>query len=202
MRPNGETITLNRMLERLQRHYQETQSFVAKFDEDISRPGAAPVTRSGTIYYQKPGRLRWEFDGPQPETIVSDGHTIYDYDPGLNQVVETPVEQAVHSQAAVAFLLGAGDLKRDFVADGIADSNSASGLVRLNLTPKRGAEKIEAGIDPRSADIVTLSITDVMGNRTTFRFSNIELNRPIPASRFTFTPPDGADIVSGGQSVE
>jgi outer membrane lipoprotein carrier protein len=201
MSPNAAATSLNRVLERLQRHYRETQSFTAKFDENISRPGVPVVKRSGTIYYQKPGKLRWEFDGSQPETIVSDGHIIYDYDPGLNQVVETPLTQAVSSQAAAAFLLGAGDLRRDFVADGIADSNS-SGLIRLNLTSKNGGERIEAGIDPKSNNIILLSISDAIGNRTDFKFSSIELNQPIPASLFSFIPPNGADIVSGEQPLK
>jgi outer membrane lipoprotein-sorting protein len=37
-----------------------------------------------------------------------------------------------------------------------------------------------------------------MNNRTYLSFTGIELNQPLPASQFTFTPPDGADIVSAG----
>lgn len=194
----GPRSSLNLVVNRLQQHYQQTESFSAKFDETITRPGVPPVQRSGSIYYKKPGKLRWEFEGSQPETIVSDGETIYDYDPGLNQVVETPLTQAVRSQAAAAFLLGAGDLKRDFKAEGISQPDS-SGIIRLSLTPKHGGERIEAGIDRKTYNIATLSIMDAIGNGTYFRFSNIELNPPLQESRFTFTPPNGADIVSSGE---
>ena len=189
---------LNTVLDRLQQHYQATKSFSAGFDETIARPGVPPVRRNGTIYYKKPGKLRWEFEGSQAETIVSDGTTIYDYDPGLNQVVETPLAQAVHSQAAAAFLLGAGDLNRDFNAVGISGPDS-SGIVQVSLTPRQGGERIEAGIDRKTYNVTGLSIVDAMGNQTHFKFSNIELNPPLEDSRFTFTPPNGADIVSAGQ---
>lgn len=189
---------LNMVLDRLQQHYKATRSFSARFGETITRPGVPPVRRSGTIYYKKPGKLRWEFEGPQPETIVSDGKTIYDYDPGLNQVVETPLAQAVRSQAAAAFLLGAGDLKRDFNATGISEPDS-SGVVHVSLTPRQGGERIEAGIDRKTYNIATLSIADAMGNQTYLKFSNIELNPSLGDSRFSFTPPNGADIVSSGQ---
>jgi outer membrane lipoprotein carrier protein len=190
---------LNTVLDRLQQHYQSTRTFSARFEESITRPGVPPVQRSGIIYYKKPGKLRWEFEGSQTETIVSDGKTIYDYDPGLNQVVETPLAQAVRSQAAAAFLLGAGDLKRDFNAVGISESDS-SGVVHVGLTPRQGGARIEAGIDRKTYNIVTLSIGDAMGNQTYFKFSNIELNPSLEDSRFTFTPPNGADIVSAGQA--
>jgi len=188
---------LDVLLDRMQQHYQATKSFSARFDETITHPGAAPLQRSGIIYYEKPGKLRWEFEGSQPETIVSDGKTIYDYDPALNQVVETPLAQAFRSDAAAAFLLGAGNVKRDFKAEALIAPNS-SGLVYVALTPREGGQRIEAGIERKTYNIATLSIHDAMGNRTNLSFSNIELNRPLHASQFMFTPPDGADIVSSG----
>jgi len=193
--PESAQTNLNSLLDRLQQHYRATKSFSAQFDETITRAGSPPVRRSGLIYYEKPGKLRWEFRGPQPETIVSDGRTIYDFDPALNQVVETPLTQAFRSQSAAAFLLGAGNVKRDFAAEAISASNSDE-LAHVALTPKKGTERIEAGIERRTYNIATLSITDAMGNRTDLSFSNIQLNQPLRADQFTFVPPDGADIVS------
>jgi outer membrane lipoprotein carrier protein len=193
--PEASAANVAAVLDHFQRHYQATTSFTARFDQTITRPGAPPIRRSGIIYYQKPGRLRWEFEGSQPETIVSDGKTIYDFDPALNQVVETPVTQALRSQAAAAFLLGAGNVKRDFKAEALSD---ADGLVQLALTPKQGGEQIEAGIERKTYNIVTLSLGDAMGNRTQFKFSSIKLNPPLEASQFAFTPPEGVDIVKAG----
>jgi chaperone LolA len=198
MRPESATTSLDTVLDRLQQHYQSTRSFSADFDETITRVGAPPLQRSGLIYYEKPGKLRWEFEGPQPETVISDGKTIYDYDPALNQVVETLLVQASRSQAAAAFLLGAGNVKRDFNAEQIPGSKSNE-LVHVALTPKHGGQRIEAGIERNTYNIATLSIGDAMGNRTDFSFSNVKLNRPLQSSQFTFTPPDGVDIISAGE---
>jgi outer membrane lipoprotein carrier protein len=198
LQPDSTGPNSQRVLDHLQQHYQQTRSFSAEFNETITRPGMPPLQRRGVISYEKPGKLRWEFQGSQPETIVSDGKTIYDYDPSLNQVVETPLGQAFRSQAAAAFLLGAGNLKRDFKADTISTPD-AKGLFQVVLIPKQGGERIEAGVDQKTYNIVTLSIGDAMGNRTDFSFSNIKLNQPLAASQFTFTPPAGADIVSSGE---
>jgi chaperone LolA len=195
MRPDS--ASLETLLDRLQRHYQATTSFTAKFNETITRAGGPPVHRSGLIYYEKPGKLRWEFEGSQPETIVSDGKTLYDYDPSLNQVVETPLAQAFRNQAAAAFLLGAGNVKRDFKGETISSPGS-DGLIHIALTPKNGGERIEAGIDPKTYNISTLAIGDAMGNRTQFSFGAIKLNQPLEAAQFTFTPPNGVDIVNAG----
>lgn len=194
--PASAAANLDMLLDRFQQHYQATKSFSAKFDETITRAGAPPLQRSGVMYYQKPGKIRWEFEGPQPETIVSDGKTIYDYDPGLNQVVETPLASASRTEAAAAFLVGAGNVKRDFNVEAMAPDSGE--VVLLVLTPKKGGERIEAGIERKTYNIATLSISDAMGNRTNLSFSNIVLNQPLHASQFKFTPPAGADIVSSG----
>jgi len=88
-------------------------------------------------------------------------------------------------------------VKRDFKPEAIM-APASDALLQVALTPKQGGERIEAGIERKSYNIATLSIGDAMGNRTNFTFSNIKLNQPLNASQFTFTPPDGADIVSSG----
>lgn len=192
---------LRTLVAHLQRHYQQTDSFKANFKETVTRAGAPPRVRVGVIYYRKPGRLRWEFAEPQPETIVSDGSLIYDYDPGLNQVVETPLKSAFKSQSAAAFLLGVGDVERDFEALPVA-ARGGDSLNHVALTPKGGGDRIELGIDPNTFNIVTLALTDALGNRTELEFSAVERNLALESSLFAFTVPAGADIVGSQGSQQ
>src|ERR1700687_5839126 len=141
----AQSAELKSLLAHLQRHYQQTDSFSAAFKQTVARVGALPRDRAGTVYYRKPGRVRFEFGEPQPETIVSDGKLLYDYDPGLNQVMETPLKNAIKTQAVAAFLLGVGNVERDFKASRAA-SPANDGLTHLLLTPKRGGDDIELGL--------------------------------------------------------
>jgi outer membrane lipoprotein carrier protein len=191
---------LKATLSHLQSHYQDTDSFSAKFKETVTRAGAVPQLREGTISYRKPGRMRWEFTGEQPEIVVSDGTTIYDYDPGLNQVVETPLKQAFKTQAAAAFILGVGNVQRDFNASSPPSAANDS-LIYLLLTPKGGGDKVALGLDPKTYNIVVLALTDSLGNTTALSFSDIRTNLPLASSMFAFKVPDGADIV-GAQVPE
>jgi outer membrane lipoprotein carrier protein len=186
---------LKAILAKLQRHYQETDSFTASFKQTVTRVGAPPKVRTGTVYFEKPGRVRFDFSDPQPETIVSDGKLLYDYDPGLNQVMETPLKSAIKTQAAAAFLLGVGDVQRDFKATRMA-TPANDRLTYLLMTPKRGGEDIAVGLDPHTMNIMSLRLADALGNITEFQFSGIETNVSIEASRFDFKPPDGADVIT------
>ncbi len=102
------------ILDRIQDHYQHTMSFTAKFTDEITGMGGTKRKRTGRLFYKRPGRMRWEFDPPQTETVVANGHKLYDYQPDLNQVIELPIERAFKSAAPLAFLLGMGDIRRDF----------------------------------------------------------------------------------------
>lgn len=190
---------LRSLVKGLQRHYQQTASFSAKFNETVTRVGAPPRERTGVVYYRKPGRIRFDFAEPQSETIVSDGTTLYDYDPGLNQVIEVPLQQAFTTQRAAALLLGVGSVEHDFTAATVANP-PLDGLQHVSLTPKDGSDRIELGVDPKTSNIEWLGLTDALGNVTTFKFSEIERNLPLKSSLFVFTAPVGADIVSSQSS--
>ncbi len=193
----GEPPEVRELLVRLQRHYQETLSFSAKFNETIIRPGASPLNRGGTLLWLRPGRIRFDYGAPQPETVISDGRTLYDYDPGLNQVIETPLKNAIRAQAAAALLLGAGNLERDFTA-AQPQVTAQDKLSHVILTPKAGGPQIEIGVDPSTSNIVTLTIADALGNRTEFHFSDIRQNVVLAPAGFVFKVPDGADVVTSG----
>jgi outer membrane lipoprotein carrier protein len=201
MAPNGPPVSkdLKQVLDRLQRHYRETSSFTAKFNEEIATVGAPKRQRQGTVSFRKPGRMRWEFETPEKQTIVSDGETLYSYDPDLNQVVETPLKQALKSSSATSFLLGIGNINRDFKA-AFANPPAPNGLVNLILDAKKGGYKIEVGLDPKTYNLMTLTLTDQLGDVTRIDFSDIRDNVELPDSTFAFNAPAGADIVTAPAS--
>jgi len=185
--------SLMHVLDGIQRRYQETQSFSASFSEEQNTPGAAKRERSGTVYFMKPGKMRWNFESPDTETIVSDGTTIYNYDPDLDQVVETPLKQALASNNAAAFILGVGKLERDFDAK---LGRATDGAQRLSLVPKAGGNQIELTVDSTNYEIKGLTLKDQLGNTTAISFSDIRRNTPFDTSMFVFKVPPGADIVT------
>lgn len=189
------SASLDATLDALQHHYETTRSFKAKFTEQIASVGAPVRTREGTVAFSKPGKMRWDFESPNKELLVSNGQTLFSYDPGLNQVVETPLKDALRAPGATEFLLGAGNIRKDFIASA-PKAPPSDGLTHLTLTPRQGGNTIELGIEPKSGDIRRLAITDQLGNKTSLEFTDQRDNVEITDSEFDFTPPAGADIVS------
>ena len=185
--------SLDTILSGLQESYDCSHSLQANFDETLSSPGGMARTRKGTVYFRKVGRMRWEFAAPSEGTIVSDGNTVYDYEKDLNQVVELPVSKALKS-SATAFLLGLGNIRRDFRVS-MPQASSSDGLVHVILAPKGGGDTMELGLDPKNYDIVNFKVTNQVGGVTELKFSDIRINVALDDSLFSFTVPEGADIV-------
>jgi outer membrane lipoprotein carrier protein len=189
----GDNAALTKAIDGLQRHYRETRTFSAKFSEEIAPVGAPKRERLGTVYLMKPGRMRWEYDEPSKELLVSDGKLIYNYDPELNQVVEAPLAQALRTPGATEFLLGVGDIKKDF--NGALIDTPDSTLIHLKLVSKGQGNTVEVGLDPKNYNVETIRVIDQLGNVTAMKFTNIVNNPPISESIFSFSPPAGVDIV-------
>lgn len=190
----GKTAALRRVVDAIQRHYQSTDSFAAKFVEQITPVGAPARTREGMVYFRKPGRMRWEFNTPNKELVVSDGSTLYSYDPGLNQVVEAPLKSALRAPGATEFLLGVGNIQRDFTVSEPA-APPRDGLEHVRLVPRKGGDTIEVAVDPKSGDVRSIRVIDQLGDITEVRFSEIRNNVTLQDSLFSFQTPAGADVV-------
>jgi outer membrane lipoprotein carrier protein len=188
---------LYRVIGEIQHHYQITKSFRADFLERIVPQSGQPRTRRGKIYFQKPGRMRWDFASPDIQTVVSDGATLYSYQPDLNQVVEVPISRAFSSSAATAFLLGVGRLEQDFKPAWPA-SQPTNGSVAVTLKPKLGQgldQTIGLEVDPQTCAIKAVRIEDQIGNVTHLEFLNSQTNVDLDPSMFHFKAPAGADVV-------
>jgi len=148
----------------------------------------------GTMVFAKPGRMRWEYTAPEPSVVVSNGETLWIYDPEAKEVQVLSVGSGILSSAGLAFLLGDGDLLETFEvkAEGCGQTP-----VRLRLLPKQDApyEQIVLDVAPDSGMVVATQVTDLFGNRTELEFANLETNLGPADDLFQFEPPRGTRVL-------
>lgn len=184
-------------MEKLQARYDFTGGFAADFTQEIeSATLGEKVTSQGKVYFKKPGRMRWEFTSPEPQTVVSDGRFFWFYQPQQKQVLKTPLQQAFRSHTPVSFLTGVGRIDQDFT---VSLAGQAGEVYLLYLTPREGEESLggslEMQVSARTYDIVRVQITDSLGNLTRLYFSNLDHKAALDEALFHFTVPQGVDIV-------
>lgn len=185
----------------LQKKYDAIRDFSADFTQlyegGVLRRTATP--ERGTVYVKKPGKMRWNYESPEKKVFVSDGRQMQLYVPADKQVMVSPLPPDDQATSAVLFLMGRGDLTRDFTVS-YAEGGTDSTYV-LRLVPKtRQAEYdwLRLTVDRKTLEIRELTAGDQQGGRSTFQFSNFKENPGVSDKTFAFTPPRGTDVVKSG----
>jgi len=182
------------VVDRLQDRYGTIDAIEADFTQEFHSAMGGVQTSSGRVYMKKPGRMRWNYTFPVQDEIVSDGRSIWVYQPDLNQVIVRPVDEAATS-IATDFLSGIGQIKKDFYAE-VTGDNSDSWL--LSLTPRQTQPNLKSlliEVDKKSMLATRTVVIDHFGNETHVGFRGFKLNESMPSSLFDYKPPEGASII-------
>src|SRR5512136_849551 len=103
------------LVRKVQAFYERTRDLEAEFSQAYTYASFGRTQRSsGTLRVKKPGKLRWDYVQPARKTIVVNGSRLVQYEPEANQAYVDEHFDATAMSAAVTFLLGKGDLVREF----------------------------------------------------------------------------------------
>jgi outer membrane lipoprotein carrier protein len=193
----SQTLSLDEVLGKIQEQYEKHADFKADFGQEALLKSLGKKQQAeGVVYFKKPGKMHWMYNKPTKQQIISDGKTLWNYQPENKQVIVSRVAQAFQSKTPSTFLAGLGNLKKDFQARFLQDPAPGAGY-SLELTPleaQGGVEKLFLVADPKNFNILQAKIQDAMGNTTQITFSKIAFNNNLADSLFTFTPPKGVEV--------
>lgn len=185
---------------RLQSRYETIRDFSADFthtyEGGILRKKA---TERGTVLVKKPGKMRWAYREPEEKLFVSDGRKLYAWVPADRQVTVSTLPAADQAATPALFLMGRGHLTRDFTVKLVEVPGAPAGSVGLHLTPRTRVAEYETltmVVDRQSLTLRMLVARDAQAGTSTFTFDNLKENVGLADSRFTFTIPRGADVVT------
>jgi outer membrane lipoprotein carrier protein len=153
----------------------------------------------GHFVFQRPGRFIWDTQKPYEQKLIADGKQLILWDKDLNQATFRPAGQALASTPA-AILFGETSLEQHF---DLVEGEERLGMKWVALIPKKDPNaknkndlpytKISIGMAnglPKA-----LELTDGLGSVVLVTLDKIQLNVNLPANRFTFTPPAGAEVL-------
>lgn len=196
----AEPKSAEQVVDALQKNYDATIDFIADFQQETE---VKTLNRSlkawGKLSFKRPGKMLWRYEEPKGQIVLTDGSHLYFLQPEQNQVIKSPLKNAFRSDIPLSFLLGLGNLKKDF--DAVLKATEKDEYI-LRLEPKGeagGFSEILLGVSRSSADIVWVSIRDAANNLTSLRFSNMKKGVGVKDSLFRINIPQGVDIVELGQ---
>lgn len=189
-----------RVIDGLQKSYDSAVDFVADFRQETElKTLARNLKAHGKLYFKRPGRMLWRYDEPKGQFVLADGKNLYYYQPEQGQVLKSPLKSAFRSDIPLSFLLGIGNLKKEFKVSLI--KGLEQGLYLLRLEPRGelgGFGEILLSVDAESFNIRSSRIRDAAGNVTMIRFANMRKGTGLKDPLFRLQLPEGVDVIELG----
>ncbi|MGA8023026.1 MAG: outer membrane lipoprotein carrier protein LolA [Candidatus Acidiferrales bacterium] len=194
----------------LEARYHHASTLKATFFERYSDGSGGGSAESGTVYFSRPGRMRWEYESPEQKLFIVDGTNVWFYVPADRTASRAKVKGSSDWRTPLALLTGKTDFSRlcrtidlvDAAKDDPSDDRPLTAgdtmlrCVPRNESPSADGEVSEVLIESDSeARLVRLLIRQPGALETEFRFANWEENLPIPEAKFHFEPPANVAVV-------
>lgn len=183
----------NVLLRDLQKVYDTSKDLSARFVQ-VSHLAAAGMDREvkGRVVFKKGGKMRWTYEGDDPQEIVSDGKTLW-----IHQVRDKTVMRQDLSKVPAANRLGL-DLLSGF--QGVTETFhlAACGESCLELKPKAARAdltRIVLDLDPKTHEVRVVTTEDALGNRTRVELKDLRRNTGVKDDVFAFKAPKGVEVL-------
>lgn len=181
-------------LAQLQQRLQDMNTLKGEFAQTLFDADGTLLERSdGNFALQRPGKFYWHTLKPFEQLLVSDGETIWLYDPDLEQVTVRDFERETRGTPAMILSDDAENLAEDFQ---VRKETGDSDETRFVLTPKSP--------DGLFKDLVLvfddhqlreIRMQDNLDQTSIFTLSELERNQPIESGKFKFEAPEGVDVL-------
>jgi len=190
-------LSLEEIIDRVESRYA-VSGFSARFVQ-FTTINAMNITdtASGQIFVKRPGMMRWEYQKPDLQTIITNGSTLWIYRPEDDQVMIGKAPAFFKDGKGAGFLSDIKQLRRKFYTTlGNEIRNNSYTLTLYPLEKTFDVSVIYLSISIKTFDVVRIVTHNSYGDKTRFELSNIQFNQNLDNALFTFKIPEGVDVLN------
>ena len=185
------------LVAKIQEQYDQNRSIRADFAQETrSRAASLGTSAQGTVYFQKPRAIRWDYDKPRQQFVINNKKA-WLFVPDESTVYLYQVDQILSSPIVLSFFSGLGQLGKTFQISQLPAEPGPPTLLRLKLLPREpesAVSMVTLWVDANSYLLVRIQTEDPLGNINQITFSNIQIDPPLEASWFAFEVPEGVRV--------
>lgn len=202
----------------MEQRYRAAKTLQATFLESYAENGRTVRVESGTAYFRRPGKMRWEYEAPEKDIFVVDGKTAWFYVPADHTVTRVPAKKSADWRTPLALLAGEAKISRVCAriepARGEQPESASNAVFKCVLRGSNEAEKkpttnaaLPESMPPEdtvfleivrdSGELVRIVVREKGGVGVEFHFAQWRTDPIIAESLFHFAPPAGVAIVNG-----
>ncbi|MFO7965118.1 MAG: outer membrane lipoprotein carrier protein LolA [Desulfobacterales bacterium] len=194
--PPVEPVFLTNILNSLEKKYL-SGGFCADF-EQTSTLQAMDITdtATGKIYVKPPGMMRWEYETPDPQLIVSDGENLWVYRPEDNQVMIGESPTFFGDGKGAGFLSDIRQIRENFELS--LKEPEDPGAYLLKAVPRENmldVSVIYLFISKMDFHVTRVITRNTYGDETCVDLLNIRFDVELPNDMFTFEVSESMDVL-------
>ncbi|HET9943491.1 MAG TPA: outer membrane lipoprotein carrier protein LolA [Terriglobia bacterium] len=196
--PQGQDLAPHVIVERVSDVYGRLNSLSADFEQiTVNRSNRTEHSR-GHLYVKTGRRARFDYSSPVQKFEYFDGSRHWEYKPGENQAISTPMGRAEDERLLAFLVLGNRespwkDQFKEFGLGGKGTLNAANKVVTLTPNNKQNFKELIVEVDPRTFLIHRFAFTRADGARGEYIFRDIK-TAPLEDSVFKFTAPPNVNV--------
>ena len=179
--------------EKLQGYLKQMQTLEGSFQQlTLDARGNRMQEAEGSVQLAKPGRFYWSTEQPFPQVLVSNGTTLWVYDPDLEQVTIQTLDERSTQSPAIILSGEASDLTKHFSIN----ATETGKRVVFDLIPLQQDSLFEElSLDFVEGRISALQLTDSLGQKTRVDLTITQFNQPLDNQIFEFEVPPHVDVI-------
>jgi outer membrane lipoprotein carrier protein len=188
--------SLEKVLEGLEARYSG-EGFSCRFLQ-TSHIAALDITdtASGRLLVKEPGKMRWEYEQPEPQVIISDGTQLWIYRPDDRQVLVGKAPALFGDGKGASFLSDISRMREHFSVTLEERPDMDDHLLRL--VPEKAAadiEEIYLTVSWASHQVEEIVTVNTQGDRTRITLFDQNLDVSPDDELFRFTIPEGTEVL-------
>jgi outer membrane lipoprotein carrier protein len=186
-----DNITAQDIIQNVQNVYKDITDAKASFTQSVKYGKGKSQTSSGTLYIKKEKKYRIETGS---QTIVTDGSTSWSYNSGKKQVVIDYYKESGNSFSPNKYLF---QYPENFYSD-LSGTEKLAGadVYVLTLKPRESgyvkSAKLWVGKDDWIIKKIYINTDE---STATYTVKNVQLNIGLSNSKFSFSPPEGTEVI-------
>jgi outer membrane lipoprotein carrier protein len=189
-------LTLEQILDRLEKHYTGN-NFKAEFIQE-STVEAMAITdfASGKIFVRYPGKMRWEYEKPERQIIITDGFKLWIYRPADNQVMTGSAPTFFSDGKGASFLSDITLVRKKFnISLGEPKDDFFYELKLKPLEKTLDVTDIRLSVTKNTFTVIRVVTYNSYGDKNHIEFLNHEFKADLKDSLFSFEAPEGTDVL-------
>jgi len=196
LKPSVSNLSKDDIIKKVETRYT-LPGFSANFFQ-VSTIKAMKITDTayGKAFFKRPDKMRWEYEKPDRQTIITDGNTLWIYRKEDNQVMIGKAPSFFGDGKGFSFLSDMKLIQNKFSI--ILEKKTGEDYHVLKLFPTEktfDVSVIYLSVSKKTFEVVKIVTYNSYGDETRIELSDIQFKQKLDDSMFSFKIPQGVEVL-------